>query len=92
MRGVPLLNFEGGPGILLLNFEGGTGVPLLNFRRSRVPLLNFEGVPGPGSRGPGPTFTPCLEKNDKVEHAFVIFHHFFKFTRSFFKCHLENVI
>ena len=23
----------------------------------RVPLLNFEG--GPGSRGPGPTFTPC---------------------------------
>ena len=33
----PLLNFEGGPGILLLNFEGGPGVPLLNFR----------GVPGP---------------------------------------------
>ena len=52
---VPLLNFEGGPGVLLLNFEGGPGVPLLNFR----------GVPGPtfklwgGSRGPGPTFTPC---------------------------------
>ena len=45
---VPLLNFEGGPGVLLLNFEGGPGVP----------LLNFEG--GPGSRGPGPTFTPCL--------------------------------
>ena len=64
MRGVPLLNFEGGPGILLLNFEG----------------------------GPGPTFTPCLEKNEKVARAFVIFHHFFKFTRSFFKCHLENVI
>ena len=33
---VPLLNFEGGPGILLLNFEGGPGVP----------LLNFEVVPG----------------------------------------------
>ena len=53
---VPLLNFEGGPGVLLLNFEGGPGVP----------LLNFWGVPGPtfklwgGSRGPGPTFTPCL--------------------------------
>ena len=45
---VPLLNFEGGPGVLLLNFEGGPGVP----------LLNFEG--GPGSRGPGPTFTSCL--------------------------------
>ena len=27
---VPLLNFEGGPGILLLNFEGGPGVPLLH--------------------------------------------------------------
>ena len=37
---VPLLNFEGGPGVLLLNFEGGPGVP----------LLNFEG--GPGSQGP----------------------------------------
>ena len=34
---VPLLNFEGGPGVLLLNFEGGPRVPLLNFRR----------VPGP---------------------------------------------
>ena len=34
---VPLLNFEGGAGVLLLNFEGGPGVPLLNFR----------GVPGP---------------------------------------------
>ena len=37
---VPLLNFEGGPGVLLLNFEGGPGVPLLNFEggpRFRVP-------------------------------------------------------
>ena len=57
VRGVLLLNFEGGPGVPLLNFEGDPGVPLLNFRGSRVPLLNFEG--GPGSRGPGPTFTPC---------------------------------
>ena len=38
----PLLNFEGGPGVLLLNFEGGPGVP----------LLNFEGVPGPRSQSP----------------------------------------
>ena len=38
-EGVPLLNFEGGPGVLRLNFEGGSGVP----------LLNFEG--GPGSLG-----------------------------------------
>ena len=38
MKGGPLLNFEGAPGILLLNFEGGPGVSLLNFR----------GVPGPG--------------------------------------------
>ena len=28
---VPLLNFEGGPGVLLLNFDGGPGVPFLNF-------------------------------------------------------------
>ena len=49
---VPLLNFVGGPGIPLLNFKGDPGAP----------LLNFEGGPGspvPGSRGPGPTFTPC---------------------------------
>ena len=39
-----------GERIPLLNFEGGPGVPLLNFRGSRVPLLNFEG--GPGSQGP----------------------------------------
>ena len=36
-EGVPLLNFEGDPGVQLLNFERGAGVPLLNFR----------GVPGP---------------------------------------------
>ena len=49
---VPLLNFVGGPGVPLLNFEEGPGVP----------LLNIQGDPGsrvPGSRGPGPTFTPC---------------------------------
>ena len=45
----------GGPGVPLLNFEGGPGVPLLNFRGSRIP-----GSRGRGSRGPGPTFTPCL--------------------------------
>ena len=52
---VPLLNFEGGPGILLLNFEGGPGVPLSNFRW----------VPGSWSQSPevpGPTFTPCRIK------------------------------
>ena len=40
---VPLLNFEGGPGVLLLNFEGGPGVPLLNFEGGSgvlVPLLH----------------------------------------------------
>ena len=26
---IPLLNFEGGPGVPLLNFEEGPGVPLL---------------------------------------------------------------
>ena len=53
-EGVPLLNFVGGPKTPLLNFEGDPGVP----------LLNFEAGPGsrvPGSRGPGPTFTPCQE-------------------------------
>ena len=38
---VPLLKFEGGPGILLLNFERGPGVPLLNFEE------------GPGFQGHG---------------------------------------
>ena len=52
-EGVPLLNFVGGPGVPLLNFERGLGVLLLTFR----------GVPGtesrgPGSQGPGTTFTP----------------------------------
>ena len=42
MKKVPLLNFEGGPGVLLLNLEGGPGVPLLNFR----------GVTGTESQGP----------------------------------------
>ena len=37
---VPLLNFEGGPGVLLLNFEGGLGVPLLDLRG--VPDLTFK--------------------------------------------------
>ena len=54
MRAVPLLNFEGSPGVPLLNFEGSSGVLLLNFRGggSRVPLLNFEGTPGPEPQGP----------------------------------------
>ena len=43
---VPLLNSEGGPGVLPLNFEGGPGVPLLNFRDVPVPLLNFDGSSG----------------------------------------------
>ena len=46
----------------LLNFEGGPGVPLLNFRGVPGPTLNFEGSPGsrvPGSWDPGPTFTLC---------------------------------
>ena len=38
---VPLLNFEGGPGVPpLLNFEGGPGVLLLNFRG--VPAPTFK--------------------------------------------------
>ena len=39
MRGVPLLNFERGPGVPLLNFEEGLG--------SR--FLTLRGAPGPGS-------------------------------------------
>ena len=46
----PLLNFEGGPGVLFLIFEGG----------HEVPLLNFEGGSrGSRSWGSGRTFTPC---------------------------------
>ena len=40
----------------LLNFEGGPGVPLSNFRGSQVPLSNFEVCPQsqvPGFYGPG---------------------------------------
>ena len=54
VKGVPLLNFEEGP-----------RVPLLNLGESQVPLINFEGGSrsrDPGSRGPGPTFTPCQKK------------------------------
>ena len=40
----------------------------------RVPLLNFERgprPPGPGSRGPGFTFTPCLiNESAKVTNVF----------------------
>ena len=53
-EGVPLSNFVEGPEVPLLNFEGVLGVPLLNFRG--VPGLESR---GPGSQGPGPTFTPC---------------------------------
>ena len=49
-EGIPLSNFEGCPEVLLLSFERGPGVP----------LLNFKGILGPGSWGPGATFTPCL--------------------------------
>ena len=58
-KGVPLLNFEGVPGVSLLNFEGGP----------KVALLNFEG--DSGSRGPGPTFTPC---HFKLNLLFVCFY------------------
>ena len=64
---VPLLNFEGGPGVPLLNFEGGPGVPLLNFR----------GIPGPnfklweGSRVPGPgVLVPLLQHARYSEKLF----------------------
>ena len=40
---VPLLNFEGDPGVPPLNFEGGSGVPLLNFEGG--PLLHHAAKP-----------------------------------------------
>ena len=64
---VPLLNFIGSPGTPLLNFDGGPGVLLLNFRGVPGPTFKLWGRPrvpgswGPGSRGAGPTFTPCLK-------------------------------
>ena len=36
-EGVPVLNFEGGPGILLLKFEGGSRVLGSRVPRSQVP-------------------------------------------------------
>ena len=60
-EGVSLLNFVGGPGTPLLNFEGGPGVPLLNFSGVLGPTFQlWGGSRGSASRGPGPTFTPCL--------------------------------
>ena len=47
---VPLLNFEGGPGVLLLNFGGGPGVPLLDF--SGVPCPTFKIWGGSWVQGP----------------------------------------
>ena len=69
---VPLLNFEGGPGVLLLNFEGGLGVP----------LLNFEG--GPGSRVLVPLLHHAIAINpykirmdQKKDRVFFFFNYFF---------------
>ena len=45
-EGVPLLNLSWVP---LLNFEGSPGVSLLNFWEPRIPLLYFEGGPRPWS-------------------------------------------
>ena len=66
---VPLLNFEGGPGVLLSNFEGGPRVPLLNFRGVLGPTLKLWGgspVPGPGSQGPEVPATGALVR---LHHA-----------------------
>ena len=54
---VPLLNFEGGPGVLLLNFKGGPGVALLNFRRVPSPTFKLWG----GSRVPVPLLHHTLQ-------------------------------
>ena len=62
-EGVPLLNFVRGPGVPLSNFQRGPGVPTLKFRG--VPGPTFKLLGGPGSRGPGPTFTPCHERVNK---------------------------
>ena len=43
---IPLLNYEGGPGVQLLNFEWG-------------PSSRFPGSLGPVSRGLGTTFITC---------------------------------
>ena len=59
---VTLLKFEGDPGVPLLNFGGGPGVPLSNFREVPGPTFKLWGrSQGPGTRGYGPTFTPCSE-------------------------------
>ena len=60
-----------GEPVPLLNFEGVPGVPLVNFRGVPGPKLNFEGVAGsrgPGLWGPVPIFTPCQTTNCSTEH------------------------
>ena len=49
------------------SLKKGEGVPLLNSRG--VPGLTFKlrgGSRVPGSRGPGPTFTPCRKNQGKT--------------------------
>ena len=60
---VPLLNFVGGPGIPLLNFRGVPGPTFKLWGGSRV-----SGYQGPGSRGPGPTFTPYPVPGLAIKH------------------------
>ena len=70
--GVPLLNFEGGPGVPLLSFEGGPGVPFLNIR----------GVPGPTFKLWGGSRIPSTGVLVPLLH-----HAWKKFSRSFLTLH-----
>ena len=79
---VPLLNFEGGPGVPLLNFEGGPGVPLLNFMGFPVPLLNFEGGPG--------VLVPLLHRANKSAYDVQIIHYIFQKVIRVYLAHLPK--
>ena len=60
-----------GEGIPLSNFEGGPGVPLLKFRAGlESHFQTLRGSRGSRSRGPGPTFTPYLRAICKVIISF----------------------
>ena len=62
--GVPLLNFERGPGVRLLNLRE---IPGPTFKLSvRFQVLDPT---VPRSRDSSPTFTPCLSKSTKGQNT-----------------------
>ena len=74
---VPLLNFEGGPGVPLLNFRGVSGATFKLLRGSRVP--------SPGVLVPLLHHAPLLESLFKSEYCEI-------FKSTYFEQHLRTLL